>query len=36
MTLEVPAEVIEDQDRLLQWANTAYKIAKNVMKKTKQ
>ena len=34
--LEVPAEVIEDQDRLLQWANTAYKIAKNVKKKTKQ
>ena len=31
--LEVPAEVMEDQDRLLQWANTAYKIAKNVKKK---
>ena len=31
--LEVPAEVIEDQDRLLQWANTAYKIAKSVKKK---
>lgn len=31
--LEVPTEVIEDQDRLLQWANTAYKIAKNVRKK---
>jgi hypothetical protein len=24
---------MEDQDRLLQWANTAYKIAKNVKKK---
>jgi hypothetical protein len=24
---------MEDQDRLLQWANTAYKIAKNVRKK---